>query len=173
VAFIPLLVVLGIIAGFIFFQRRGKRAIEADRQERENELTPPVPVTPSDRQEGEAQLTPPVPVTPSDTDQTVRCPYCGETILAIAQKCKHCGELLGQMRRAATSPAPRLEQGDIICPNPRCGYQGRPIKTARGSCLVGAILLLCFVLPGLLYFMFKGGYRYSCPRRGMQIRTDI
>ena len=28
------------------------------------------------------------------TDKTKRCPYCGEEILAIARKCKHCGEWL-------------------------------------------------------------------------------
>jgi predicted RNA-binding Zn-ribbon protein involved in translation (DUF1610 family) len=154
VASIPFLIVVGIVAGLIYFQRRGKRAIEADY--RKNEAQPPLPA----------------PATPLDPDQTVRCPYCGETILAIAQKCKHCGELLGQMRTAANPPSTRQEPGDIICPNPRCGYKGRPIKTGRGSCLVGGILLLFFIIPGVLYFMFKSGYRYSCPRCGMQIRTD-
>ena len=61
---------------------------------------------------------------------------------------------------------------DIICPNPNCGYVGPPKKVARGSCLIGLFLCLFFLLPGILYFMFKSGYRYICPKCGMQIRVD-
>lgn len=36
-------------------------------------------------------------VTPTSTSQpTKRCPYCGEEILAVAKKCKHCGEWLNK-----------------------------------------------------------------------------
>jgi membrane protein YdbS with pleckstrin-like domain len=31
---------------------------------------------------------------PRAADATKRCPFCGEVILAIARKCKHCGEFL-------------------------------------------------------------------------------
>jgi hypothetical protein len=49
-------------------------------------------------------------------DEKKRCPACGEEILAIAKKCKHCGELLDENlarkrdseRRGAVSPE-RLE----------------------------------------------------------------
>jgi predicted RNA-binding Zn-ribbon protein involved in translation (DUF1610 family) len=60
----------------------------------------------------------------------------------------------------------------IICPNPGCGYQGPPKRVARGNTAVGCLLLLFFIVPGILYFMFKSGYRYICPRCGLQIRSD-
>jgi len=61
---------------------------------------------------------------------------------------------------------------NIICPNPNCGFKGPAQRKARGSTLIGFILLCFFILPGLIYFMFKSGYRYSCPKCGMQISVD-
>jgi hypothetical protein len=60
----------------------------------------------------------------------------------------------------------------IICPNPNCGYKGWPLRRARGSIIVGLCLLCFFLLPGVLYFMLKSGYRYLCPNCGLQIATD-
>jgi predicted RNA-binding Zn-ribbon protein involved in translation (DUF1610 family) len=60
----------------------------------------------------------------------------------------------------------------IICPNPSCGYQGPPNRVARGSALVGCVLCFFLLVPGILYFMLLSGYRYICPRCGLQIRAD-
>jgi hypothetical protein len=60
----------------------------------------------------------------------------------------------------------------IICANVNCGYKGEPKMKSRGNLFVGLILCCFFLLPGIIYFMFKGGYRYSCPDCGTQIAND-
>src|SRR5687767_7490324 len=66
-------------------------------------LQEPLLVSPSD----------PVPVLipgrsgtiPSTPARARTCPYCGETILPAAKKCKHCGELLDRRLRKEAAPA--------------------------------------------------------------------
>lgn len=38
------------------------------------------------------------------TDETKLCPFCGEEILAIAKKCKHCGEFLDGNENSSNKP---------------------------------------------------------------------
>jgi hypothetical protein len=60
----------------------------------------------------------------------------------------------------------------IICPNPNCGYRGPPRRKARGSIATGCLLSIFFLIPGIFYFMLMQGYRYYCPRCGIQIGVD-
>ena len=60
----------------------------------------------------------------------------------------------------------------IICPNPKCGYQGPPRRLRRGDPATGCLLLIPFVIPGIFYFMLRSGYRYLCPKCGLQVRSD-
>ncbi len=61
---------------------------------------------------GAIPATPAVPNQPqlSRIDQTKPCPMCGEQILAVAKKCKHCGELLdgSTARNKAVMDAPEI-----------------------------------------------------------------
>ena len=61
---------------------------------------------------------------------------------------------------------------NIICPNTNCNYKGKPQKKARGSVIIGIILCCFMLLPGILYFMIKSGYQYSCPQCGIQLSID-
>ena len=74
---------------------------------------------------------------------------------------------------AMAAPARRLPgPGEIVCPNPNCGYVGPGQKIARGSTIIGILLLLCWILPGIIYFMFFSGYRTCCPRCQCQLNND-
>lgn len=67
---------------------------------------------------------PKMPLTVSnnpDADKpTKSCPYCGETILAVAVKCKHCGEWLPkeELKKMVECPicGEMIEEGVEICP---------------------------------------------------------
>lgn len=58
------------------------------------------------------------------TNNTKACPYCGEEILAIAKKCKHCGEWLTKDSKptsvkmiACPTCGEDVEEGTAICPH--------------------------------------------------------
>ncbi|HKW89467.1 MAG TPA: hypothetical protein VJN21_12000 [Candidatus Acidoferrales bacterium] len=60
----------------------------------------------------------------------------------------------------------------IICPNSNCGYNGPARTEPRGSCLIAGLLFLLGILPGVLYIVFRRGYRYYCLKCGLQIAAD-
>jgi len=53
-----------------------------------------------------------------------------------------------------------------------CGYEGRTKVKSRGSLLVGLVLLVLLFPVGIIYFIFKSGYRYYCPKCNMQVGID-
>jgi hypothetical protein len=50
----------------------------------------------------------------------------------------------------------------IRCPN--CAYEGKARKYTKGSFLIELLLWLLFILPGLLYSLWRVSSRYTgCP----------
>ncbi|MBN1254923.1 MAG: hypothetical protein JXA50_06590 [Deltaproteobacteria bacterium] len=53
----------------------------------------------------------------------------------------------------------------LICPN--CGYLVRPKKVVKGSILIEVFLWLLFIIPGLLYSLWRLSTKTSvCPACG-------
>lgn len=55
-------------------------------------------------------------------EETKRCPYCGEEILATAKKCRYCGEWLDKepvVKKMTTCPicGEEIEEGTEVCPH--------------------------------------------------------
>jgi len=57
----------------------------------------------------------------------------------------------------------------FVCPNANCGYKGKPNVQSYGSVVVALILMLFFVVPGVLYWLFGTGVRFVCPNCQMQV----
>jgi hypothetical protein len=61
----------------------------------------------------------------------------------------------------------------LYCPN--CGTVAKPKKVTRGSFLIEVVLWLCFLIPGLIYSIWRLTTKASvCPRCGApnMIPTD-
>ena len=53
----------------------------------------------------------------------------------------------------------------MLCPN--CLNQAKPKGKIKGSILIEIILWLCFIIPGLIYSIWRSGSRYKvCPACG-------
>jgi predicted RNA-binding Zn-ribbon protein involved in translation (DUF1610 family) len=93
--------------------------------------------------------------TPSEPTHTA-CPFCGEQILVIAKKCKHCGEVLDPVLRASRerSPAPRYDENHDN-DDEREVKQGTDapgvISLIFGALAVVCMLMGCFTC-GMTYF---------------------
>lgn len=74
-------------------------------------------------------------------EETKKCPYCGKEILAVAKKCKHCGEWL---------------DNDVKQSQPTESYQGQKRSVGYGTKIfiaIIAIIILVIIIESALTMM--------------------
>jgi membrane protein YdbS with pleckstrin-like domain len=132
----------------------------------------------------------------ADPEATKRCPFCGEVILAVAKKCKHCGEFLDRAHPAdapgspgsTTAPAPSdtppafslsVSQWDnfwkyIICATIVAiiilAVVILKISPQTASLVIAASVVFAFFAAWLLYLSAKNSRCYIRPTR---IDTEV
>ena len=66
------------------------------------------------------------------------------------------------LRNLAGSGGNVRADGAMICPS--CGTRGTPGTATRGSTGIELLLWLCFIVPGLIYSLWRLSSRYTvCP----------
>lgn len=88
--------------------------------------------------------------------KTIECPSCKQKYRfdssriparVNAIKCKECGAAIPLARLRVVNPR------DFYCK--ACGFVGRRKKITRGSFFIEAILWLCFLVPGMIYTVWR------------------
>lgn len=60
----------------------------------------------------------------------------------------------------------------IKCPN--CGYEGKAKRMIKGSLVLEIVLWLLFIIPGLIYSIWRSTSRYhACPRCKYQFVVKV
>ena len=87
-------------------------------------------------------------------NETKPCPYCGEEILEVAKKCKHCGEFL-----------------EIQVPIPHAPR--KKLSKSRIPVLAGSIVLVFILSVGVYLLFFTGIFNPESQERSRQVSKGV
>lgn len=91
--------------------------------------------------------------------ETKRCPYCGEVILAVAQKCKHCGEWLNKESNTLQPKEETPKEQRIVTKVNADNSTTSAMKSKNSIIYIVAAIVVVIVI--VLVFQFFGEQKTS------------
>ena len=86
------------------------------------------------------------PTGPTNQQETKECPFCAETILARAKKCKHCGEFIDATPKQIDPNNSNMQDSEIL-------YKEHPPMFRNKPFIFMITLALCFTGIGIVIFI--------------------
>ena len=81
-------------------------------------------------------------------EEMKNCPYCAEQILALAKKCKHCGEYLDMELKNK----PAFQEGKSKTKVEKVKEQGCFLQTMNAGCMV--VFVIIAIIIAIIAFIF-------------------
>jgi len=107
------------------------------------------------------------------TEEATKSFYIRFRVERLREEVQEAAEAARKQHQAAMQTAKqRVQAGQpVTCPN--CGHHGEPIREARGNALVCFLLCFLYLIPGIIYYLCRSGYRYRCAKCGTVFHEDL
>lgn len=98
----------------------------------------------------------------------IYCDKCNGEFSDFVESCPFCNSPRSNSPRLAKQQpqvhvARNIPNSGHICGN--CGFVGESKSITKGSILIEAVLWLCFIIPGIIYSLWRLSSRYqACPK---------